>query len=839
MLQFKATILVPGLLVGLVVTLGSAVGQVQRASSEAGEPTPSAMAVKISTEFESGTVSVLNRDQLPKTEVKFSPQQRQFRRAGQKADKTPLNAKQVNKSVTRAVEYLKSKQNKDGTWSKVHYPGDATALCTLALLNSGEKPNAAYLRRALDNIQAIPREATYVVSLRIMALAAADPKGEKYIRDVEKDVQWLLDTQRKTGSSTGSWGYGHKGDSGDSSNTQFALLALHEATRMGVEIPKANWERAKLFWERVYRRQGGFGYFANGNKVYGSMTCAGISSWIIIHENLADTTLLANGEFANCCQKNAEMEKVETAFAWLAKNYSVKTNPRKAGGGGTALYYLYGLERAARLAGRRFIGANDWYRDGAKHLLKIQNPNNGNWITNGGHGESSPLVATSFGLLFLSKGKRPVAIGKFNHGVADWDLHPKGVHYLTRRLESEWKTKLNWQTVKAEDSTVDDLLEAPVLFMSGKDAIGLTDKQKETLKSYLENGGFLFAEACEGDSCGSAVAYDRAFRELMAEIFPDSQLERLEKAHPIWTARYPLPWNEERPLLGLQACCRTSVVYCPTNLSCYWNLDRPAIMEDSGTHKKLKKRIEYCSQMGVNVVAYATGRVDELKDKGETPTVADRKIELLNDRVLVFPKLRHGGGADDAPNAWRHILRALETTLGLDMKTEKKMISPTFEELADHPFIFVHGRTGFSFTDAQRKEIRDSLEHGGFIFADSICASEEFTKSFRSEMKRILEKPLRPIPPDHPIWNGKYGYKLERVKYQTKDAKSAGKFNLKSGPPQLEMGEYNGRMAVVFSPLDISCALENIHESQCNGYTHESAKLIGMNVVLYYLLNDE
>ena len=55
----------------------------------------------------------------------------------------------------------------------------------------------------------------------------------------------------------------------------------------------------------------------------------------------------------------------------------------------------------------------------------------------------------------------------------------------------------------------------------------------------------------------------------------------------------------------------------------------------------------------------------------------------------------------------------------------------------------------------------------------------------------------------------------------------------------MEMGEYNGRMAVVFSPLDISCALENIHESQCNGYTHESAKLIGMNVVLYYLLNDE
>jgi len=409
----------------------------------------------------------------------------------------------------------------------------------------------------LEKIRSNSQVATYVVSLRIMALAAADPTSRQYTLDVEKDVRWLLDTQLSDGQSTGAWNYGHSGGSGDASNSQFALLALHEATRMGVDIPRENWEMAKQFWERSYRPKGGFGYYAGKTDVTGSMTCAGISSWIIIHENLADPKGLVAGEFANCCQKNPAMEKVESAFAWLAKHYSISRNPGKRG---TGLYYLYGLERAARLAGRRFVGPNDWYRDGAKHLLKIQNANNGNWITNGGHGEDSPLVATSFGLLFLSKGKRPIAIGKFDHGANDWDLHPKGVHYLTRRLESDWETKLNWQTVKAENATVDDLLEAPVLFMSGKDAIGLSVKQKETLKLYLENGGFLFAEACDGDGCGNALAYDRAFRELMAEIFPDSQLEPLDRAHPIWSARYKLLWNDERPLLGLQACCRTRLI---------------------------------------------------------------------------------------------------------------------------------------------------------------------------------------------------------------------------------------------------------------------------------------
>ena len=820
MLQVKTiAILLFGLLVNLTATCSFVAAQTHRID-----------------ELPQEAFSVLDRPLLPETEVAVVAQQRQFRRSGQK-DKTPLNAAKVNRSVELAVEYLKSQQTGDGTWPQSHYPGDTTVLCALALLNSGQNPSAPYLQRALDNIQSNPRIATYVVSLRIMALVAADPKGQKYTRDVEKDVDWLLKNQQKDGPNAGSWNYGSSGGKGDSSNSQFALLALHEATRIGIKIPKSNWELAKQYWENAYQNRGGFGYYARNTSSYGSMTCAGISSWIIIHENLADAAGLVEGEFANCCRDNPEMDKVKTAFDWLAKNYSITGNPKK--GRKTVLYYLYGLERAARLAGRRFIGANDWYRDGAKHLLKIQNPNKGNWITHGGHGEGNPLVATSFGLLFLSKGKRPIAIGKYNHGVADWDLHPKGVHYLTRRLELEWKKKLNWQTVKAENSTVDDLLEAPVLFMSGKDAIGLSAKQKETLSLYLENGGFLFAEAYEGDGCGKAIGYDKAFRELMEEIFPDSKLEPLDRAHPIWRARYKLLFNNERPLLGLQACCRTSVVYCPTNLSCYWGLDQPAIMDNAGVKKKLKERVEYCTQLGVNVVAYATG-IENLKEKGETPKVVERKFDLLTDRVLVLPKLRHGGGDDDAPNAWRHVLRELEATVGLDMKTDKKMISPSFEELADHPFVFIHGRTGFSFTDEQRQAIRDSLEHGGFIFADSICASDEFTKSFRDEMNRILEKPLRPIPADHAMLTDRIGYKLDRVQFQIRDPKVAGGIGpLQWGPPRLEMGEYNGRIAVVFSPLDLSCALENIQKSQCTGYTREFAKKIGVNVVLYYLLGDE
>ena len=777
------------------------------------------------------------------------------RRGVQRGDKSPISAAKVRAAVDKGIQFLKSEQTANGSWRKIRYKGDATALALLAMLNSGVSPREANMQKGIGYLRDCDPIGTYFVSLRIMALTAADPDGKLYRADVKKDVTWLLMMQ----TNTGGWSYGQavgRGGGGDGSNSQFALLALHEATRYGIKVPKENWLAAKSYWTKSFRevrnvgrnasKMGVFAYLSNGGGGQrGSMTCAGISSSIIIEENLTEPKDRAKGDTADCCKKSDELERVEMAFRWLARNYTVRTNPQGANQGqsSTRLYYLYGLERAARLAGRRFIGANDWYRDGAKFLVSLQKSSaTGAWRTTNGHGENNPVVGTAFALLFLSKGKRPVAIGKFDHGVKDWDLHPKGVHYLTRRLEKDWGgKKLNWQTVRAENSTTDDLLEAPVLFMSGKDAVGLTDEQKTTLKEYIENGGFLFAEACRGDGCGEAAKYDKAFRDLMFDMFPESRLDLLDRAHPIWNSVYPLlavDVGKERPLYGLQACCRTSVVYCPANLSCYWSLDQVSILESDDVREKLKKRIEYCAQLGVNVVSYATGRGRHLKDKGETPKLAGKKHKMLADRVLEFPKLNHGGGADEAPNAWRNMLQEAED-LGLEMKLEKKMVTADTKELVDYPFVFMHGREGFSFTEDEREAIRKHLKYGGFIFADSICASEAFTESFRKEMEIILDEPLQPIPSDHEIWmNGRFGRKIDQCTLRIKDARAKGGFRSVVKPPELEGFAIDGRLAVVFSPNDLSCAMENVAQSQCTGYTREDAQHISTNVILYSLLSD-
>ena len=104
---------------------------------------------------------------------------------------------------------------------------------------------------------------------------------------------------------------------------------------------------------------------------------------------------------------------VEKALKWLGDRFSVGENPIEQSRAGPAMkrehlyYYLYCLERVGRLTGRRFLGRHDWYREGAEMLVgnkdQLHRP-----LARRRLAEANPLIATSFALLFLAKGRRPV-----------------------------------------------------------------------------------------------------------------------------------------------------------------------------------------------------------------------------------------------------------------------------------------------------------------------------------------------------------------------------------------------------------------------------------------------
>lgn len=741
-------------------------------------------------------------------------------------------AEKVEAALQRGVNSLLLTQLDDGGWNEISgKPLGVTALCTLALLNAGVDPASPEMRLALDRLDGRSLDQTYCVALQTMVFCAANPN--RYAAQIEANTKWLAAAQL----SNGGWGYGaNEGGSGDPSNSQFALLGLHEAQRTGnTGMNAEDWEvvflKARNYWERLQNNDGGFPY-QPGTAGRGSMTAAGIASLIIVGSQLADSEASVNGQI-QCCGSGAapQRDRVAEAFDWLARGFQIRRNP---GHGKDHLYYLYALERAGRLSGRRFVGEHDWYREGSKALLALQ-PASGGFVS-GSFTGGSRSAETAFGVLFLAKGKRQLVISRLQHGVSkDWNHHTSALQNLTAHTEAAWKRDLTWQNIDLRRTDLQDLLDTPVLLISGTRVPTITAEQKTLLKKYVENGGFILAEGCVGDGC-SGEAFEAFFNSLVKELF-DKPLTRLPPGHPIWQAQAKL-LPEDLPkntwLYGVETCCRLSVVYCPSSLSCRWEL-HPAYGKKLPYSDAVKNELENFTKVGLNILAYATGR--ELKDKLDLVTVLDEQIPKSQfDRNRQFlPVLQHNAGADDVPQAAPKLLQWFGNVRPIHYSSEKRVIGITPDELRKYPIVYMHGRGRLELSVDQRAALKEYINNDGFVLASAICGDLEFADSFRGEMASILGNPLEQLDNKDKLLTDAYGgFDVRQVRLIDPDRSGDTILSTQRKiVPRLEVGKTDRLVRVIFSPLDISCALESRHSLQCKGYVREDAARLGINILLF------
>jgi hypothetical protein len=771
-----------------------------------------------------------------------------------------VTAEQVRAAIDRGVNYLKSEQRDNGSWiDALGYEGGISALCTLALLNSGVDPGDERMQKALGHLRKIRPQKTYAIALQTMVFARAEPERDRLL--IEGNVKLLERTQIREGPFRGAWGY--PGGDGDNSNSQFALLALHEAERVGISASGSTWQLTRKYWENTQNGDGSWGYKQKGSPGTGSMTCAGVTSLVIAMDRVQAAGARVHGDRIECCVPRRasdadDADRIENGIRWLGQRYSVSHNP---GNNAWLLYYLYGLERTGRLTARRFIplfpakpdrpNRADWYREGADGLVRRQDVVSGFW-TGVGHAEDQPVIGTSFALLFLSKGRWPVLLGKLQYGPPqsdDWNSHRSDVANLTRYVETRWKRDLTWQVIDLRSATVEELLQTPVLYLCGSqsplpDDPGQRKELAQKFRDYLDRGGFLFAEA----NCGSA-AFNAGFRELMQQVFPEPEykLQLLEPEHPIWYAEEKIDPGQVRPLWGVEFGCRTSVVYVPPepprdprpSLSCLWELARPG--RGQKYSRVVQAQIDAGLSLGINVLAYATNR--ELKTKEEVifrPNAGGPSDRVERGRLSVAT-LRHPGGCNAAPRAIVNLMDAAGAQLKLRTHVREQLLDIGDEALMDYHLVFMHGRTAFHLTEAERRRLREYVERGGTILADSICASGAFSESFRREMAAVFpDRKLERIPTDDPLLSTTYGGSdLRIVSRRDPQAAPPGggplEATVRKVPPDLEGIKLGDRWGVVFSPFDLSCALEKRDSLACRGYTREDAARIGLNVVLYSL----
>jgi Mg-chelatase subunit ChlD len=337
-----------------------------------------------------------------------------------------LTQEQVNAAIDRGADFLWADVQRELKESG-HQLGDDKGrqlLATLALVHAGAHKRFPEFDQALRKFltRVKPAEdirATYDAGIFCMLVEAYG--DATFVPKMREMARWLLESQGKDGT----WGYGisvddavfrkpvsdrvllaqggrplegpgsedeqwkrmtpwAKGDDGDTSVTQYALLGLLSASKTGVKLPAETWQRTLVEHEKRQCPDGGWNYHQKNSWSYGSMTAAGVCARAIARHALGE-------------KNPAEDEGIERGLAWMNAHWSVTENPPQQA---WHYYYLYALERVGRILDTEFIGTHEWYPLGAQVIVGNQKPN-GSWVGDGQ--EQQPQIASSFALLFLTR----------------------------------------------------------------------------------------------------------------------------------------------------------------------------------------------------------------------------------------------------------------------------------------------------------------------------------------------------------------------------------------------------------------------------------------------------
>ena len=159
-----------------------------------------------------------------------------------------------------------------------------------------------------------------------------------------------------------------------------------------------------------------------------------------------------------------------------------------------------------------------------------------------------------------------VNLGLLRH-QGDWDADPNSLYALIRLLAQQTSMPVSY-TLTPVDPKLDQLVNTPVLIMTGMRDPKLDDAAVEALRRHVQSGGFIFINNTSG-----YAEFDRAARALIRRIVPGSPLKPVPATSKIFSAVYSIKnfraavSHAERKcdLMGVKVGDRLAIVYSPTD----------------------------------------------------------------------------------------------------------------------------------------------------------------------------------------------------------------------------------------------------------------------------------
>ena len=714
-----------------------------------------------------------------------------------------VTGEQVNKAIDQLKAYLYYKQDpQTGSWEHLSKPGGLhehqvqvggeTALVTLSLLYSGESAQNPKLARAIKFLRQVEMGGVYAVAIRAHVWAHLPPE---YMPMLEMDASWLVKTAQS--HKLGLFHYEPKdSDRVDHSTTQYGMLGLWEASKRGLKIPSKHWKRWVEHFLSAQREDGGWMYSNNPDGITtGSMTAAGLTALFVGQQELYREMKRPDPKVKLAIKRGIE---------WLDQRFEGHNNPNA---NEWTYYYLYGIERVALASGISHLNGKDWYQSGAAHV--IQN-------AGADKGIEDDFVNTAFALMFLARGKIPIWVNKLQLHSVEWANRPSDLYTLTQYLSDQCEKELNWQVVSIK-LPPEKWLTAPVTFLSSNDPFTLTEKQKITLKRYLDLGGLLIANAD-----GGSAEFTDSVRAMAAELYPQYELKRIPEDHQLYTCWRHLPDADRQTIYSLSNGARELIIMPEKDWGLTFQVD-----------KNPGKTPTW--DMAANIFAYATDR-GALSDRLVKPYI-HRTARGFRGEMTVGRASYEGNWLPE-PLTWdlqsNYIFNETGLNITVTPASGNNVLSLDQIGSCDYPLIHLTGTHAINLTDAQRAAIQRYVERSGTILIETVGGHGEFSRSLDKQLSTLFDSYAVPLDSgDDTIISGKGldgGQDNLRALYRRYPVV---KLHYDPKPNLAAFLDENDRPMVIFSHEDLSLGMLSSRHSNILGYQPSTSRKLVTNIVLW------
>lgn len=184
-------------------------------------------------------------------------------------------------------------------------------------------------------------------------------------------------------------------------------------------------------------------------------------------------------------------------------------------------------------------------------------------------------------------------------GGGDWYSDETSLANLLRALRARGEVRVGQEKEAVVTASDPDLWNYPMLFVTGHGNVKLTEEEARSLRRYLDQGGFLWAD----DNFGM----DKSFRELMRRVYPETPLVELPFTHPLF--QYPNRFPSGAPkvhehdggparVFAILRSGRVAVLYT-------FDCDIGNGIEDEGIHDDPPAKRDAAMGFAVNIATYA------------------------------------------------------------------------------------------------------------------------------------------------------------------------------------------------------------------------------------------